>query len=371
VRIKKDRLRMWLAVGGMSLLIHYLMILLAQFLISGSFNGIGKLIADRLTMPGDAERYLDIAKNGYVTAGENAINLVFYPLYPLLIRLFSYLGGNMAVTGMVISQVCLAGASIIFYELILLDGDKEAAFWGTLLLNLYPFSMFAMGVFTEGLFLLLSIGCMYAIRRRQFFWAGVIGFFAALTRVQGMLLLLPALCQWIIVCFGKKERKPRLFDTGMLLIPGGFGVYLGINYALHGNAFKFLEFEAGEPWYQTTHWISRNIAQHYQLAFEFEGLSLTIYWVQIALYFIFLGALIYGFLKKENIIYLLYGGAYLGFTYLSGWMISGGRYLLCCFPVMIILSRVRVSLLKRLMLMGAGMLFFAYSLLYLMGFAIM
>ena len=371
MKINKERLRIWLTVGGMSILIHYLMILLAQLLNSGSLMGLGKMIMDRLTMPGDAERYLDIAKNGYVTAGENAINLVFYPLYPLLIRIFSCLGGNMAVIAMIISQICFAAASILFYELILLDGDKKTAFSGTLLLNLYPFSMFGMGVFTEGLFLLLTIGSMYAIRKRRFLAAGIIGFFAALTRVQGMLLLIPAACEWITATFGKKERKLKPQDSGLLLIPGGFGVYLGINYALHGNAFKFLEFEAGEPWYQTTHWIGRNIAQHYQLSFEFDGLSLTIYWVQIALYFIFLGSLIYGLLKKENIIYLLYGGAYLGFTYLSGWMISGGRYLLCCFPVMIILSRIKEGIMKRLIFMFAGMLFFTYSLLYLMGFAIM
>lgn len=368
---QKDRLRRWLTVGLGSLLIHYLMILLAQFLLSGSMQGLGKLITDRLTMPGDAERYLDIAKNGYTATGENAINLVFYPLYPMMIRIFSCLGGNMAVIGMIISQISLAGASILFYELILLDGEKYAAFSGVLLLNLYPFSMFAMGVFTEGLFLLLTIGCMYAIRRHKFFLAGIVGFFAALTRVQGMLLLIPAACEWIIACFGKKERKMRIADAGMLLIPGGFGIYLGINYALHGNAVKFLEFEAGDPWYQTTEWIGRNITQQYQMAVEHTGLSLTIYWVQIALYFIFLGVLILGFFRRERISYLLYGGAYLGFTYLSGWMISGGRYLLCCFPVIIIFARMKDGISKRLLFMGAGMLFFAYSLFYLMGFAIM
>jgi len=242
---------------------------------------------------------------------------------------------------------------------------------GVLLLNLYPFSLFAMGVFTEGLFLLLTISCMYAIRKGNFLWAGIAGFFSALTRTQGMLLIFPAVYQWIVLRFGGEKSKMRWKDLGLLLIPGGFILYLGINYSLHGNPFKFLEYEAAEPWYQTTEWIGRNISLQYDQAHELQGLGLTIYWVQIALYFIFLSVLIYGLFRKEKMIYLLYGGVYLGFTYLSGWMISGGRYMLGCFPVMMILAKGKDDWKRRLLLMGAGMLFFAYSLFYLMGHAIM
>jgi len=365
--------RRWLSVAMMSLGLHYLMLILASWLLSGrfSFSGLWQLMLDRLTQPGDAVRYLDIAQNGYVAQGENAINLVFYPLYPLLIRLFSCLGGDMGVIGMLLSQVCFAFASVFFYELLLLDGDARTAWDGALLLNLYPFSVFAMGVFTEGLFLLLTVSCMYAIRKRSFPAAGVLGFFAALTRVQGMLLIIPGVYAWITHCFGTEKHRPAAKDLLLLLIPAGFCVYLGINYALHGDFFKFLQFEAGDPWYQTTRWIGDNIAQHYQMALEYPGLSLIIYWVQIALYFIFLSALVYGVFRRERVEYLLYGGAYLGFSYLSGWMISGGRYLLGCFPVMMVLAKCRWEWLRRLLLMGAGMLFFAYSLFYLMGFAIM
>lgn len=370
---KKASWKEWLAVAGLSLLLHYLMLVLAHILLTGSFSfsGMWQLMMDRLTQPGDAVRYLDIAQNGYVTQGENAINLVFYPLYPLLIRLFSCLGGDMGVIGMFISQICFAGAAVFLYELIRLDGDKRMAWDGVLLLNLYPFSMFAMGVFTEGLFLFLTIACMYAIRKHQFLWAGIAGFLAALTRVQGMLLIFPAVYEWITHCFGKEKHRPKWKDVFLLLIPGGFAVYLFINYFLHGDFLKFLEFEAGEPWYQTSQWIGKNIAQHYQMAQDYSGLSLTIYWVQAALFFICLGVLMYGLFKKERVSYLLYGGAYLGFTYLSGWMISGGRYMLGCFPVMMILSKMKDDWPRRLLLMGAGMLFFAYSLFYLMGYAIM
>ena len=40
----------------------------------------------RFTTAGDSPHYLLLARQGYVTAGEDAKYIVFYPLYPLLIR---------------------------------------------------------------------------------------------------------------------------------------------------------------------------------------------------------------------------------------------------------------------------------------------
>lgn len=371
-RGKKEKLRAWLAVAGVSLGLHYGMLILAQLIISGDISpaALLSLMKSRLTEPGDASRYLDIAQNGYVTEGENAINLVFYPLYPLLMRFLGVIFGSVPAAGIFISQLSFAGAAVLLYELILLDSDARAAWRGVLLLNLYPYSMFVMGVFTEGLFLLLTIGCLYALRRRRFLGAGMLGFLAALTRVQGMLLIFPAVYELLMLRL--KEKRPFCWrDLGALLIPAGFGVYLCINWALHGNAFQFLAYEAGEPWYQFTAWIGPNIAQQYQMGQEYPALRAIIYAPQIALYFAVLFTLFVGLRRKERMSHLLYGGVYLGFTYLSGWMISGGRYLLCCFPAVLILARQREGLAQRLTLLGMVLLFFAYSMFYLMGYAIM
>ena len=368
-----QRGRDWLLIAAASLSLHYLVMVLHLFLSNGafSFSALGELISQRLMEPGDATRYIDIAQHGYVTQGENAINLVFYPLYPLLMRWLGWLTFSLPLSGVIISHVGYCAASILLYELILMDGDRRNALDGVLLMALYPFSMFALGVFTEGIFLALSIGCLYALRKHSFMTAGFLGFLAALTRTQGMLLFFPAVYEWISLRFGPKKEKPRWLDAFLLLIPAGFGVYLCINGALYGNFFQFLTFEAGEPWYQSTEWISRNIALQYSLAHQYPGLSWIIYSVQIALYFFTLATLGWGVCQKERMAYLLYGGVYLGFTFLSGWMISGGRYMLCCVPVYIVLSKLKDGLPRRFLLLCAGLLFFLYSLLYLRGYAIM
>lgn len=373
MNMMRKKARAWALVAAACLGIHDLVLVLAYIVMKGgfSFPGLWETVFARLTEPGDAVRYLDIAQNGYVTEGKNAINLVFYPLYPFLTRCMSFLTGSLPAAGLIVSQMSYAAASVLLYELLLIDGDSRRAWDGALLMALYPYSVFVMGVFSEGLFLMLSIGCLLALRRKRYVFAGIAGFLAALTRVQGMLLVFPAVCEVLSRRLGDEKRKLRRADAVLLLIPAGFGCYLLLNYALHGNCFQFMKYEAGEPWYQSTRWIADNISIQLGMAEDNPGLRWIIYLPQIILYFFALAVLMIGVLKKERISEMLYGGAYLGFTYLSGWMISGGRYMLCCVPLFIVLSRIKSTLGRGLLLSVFGLLCFAYTLFYLIGYAIM
>lgn len=370
----KKRWIKWLLVILAAWGIHDLVLILSSVFVQGglSLQGIADLIRRRLTEPGDAVRYLDIAKNGYTATGENAINLVFYPLYPYLIRFLSLLIPNPALCGLFISRLSFAGAAVLLYEWIAMERKSAADAWlGVMLFALYPFSVFVMGVYSESLFLLLTIGCLLLIRKKRFGWAGAMGFLAALCRVQGMLLILPAAYELLSLRLGKEKRRFSWKDLLVLLIPAGFGAYLLINYSLHGNAFQFLAYEAGEPWYQTTQWISRNISLQYSLSQQYEGLAWIIYLPQIALYFLVLLALLLGVKNRLPTSVILYGGAYLGFTFLSGWMISGGRYMLSCVPVYLCLSSVKSGTARRLLLLLFALTHVIYSLLFYMSYAIM
>lgn len=368
----KKRLLNWALIALTVVLIHDVMLVLGCLMVKGtaSWDGLKTLVLERLTMPGDAPRYLQIAREGYVTEGADAINLVFYPLYPFLMRIFSFGVLDLAAVGMAISRLSLMGAGIALYELIKVNSDEEAAWTGVLMMAVYPFSMFTVGVYTESLFLFLTIGCMLAIRKEKIPLAGVIGFLAALTRVQGMLLIFPAVYYAVAGALQKENRrKIKWTDAAVFLIPMGFAVYLMINYHLHGNAFQFLLYEEGEPWYQTTKWVGTNIAQQYQNAIEFAGLEIIIYWPQMILFFVAAGILLVGIKENIRMEYLLYGAVYLGFTYLSGWMISGGRYMLCCFPCFMVLSQMKKG--RKIALAISAVLFAVYSYFFLAGYAIM
>ena len=369
----RKKLCTWMLAGFTVLLIHDVMLLAGCLLIHGnlSMESLKTLIWDRLTMPGDAQRYLQIAGEGYVTEGENAINLVFYPLYPLLIRVFSLGVFDLAGTGMVLSRLFLMGSGAALYELAKVDGDEKQAWYSVLLMAVYPFSMFTVGVYSESLFLFLTVLCMLLIRKDRMPLAGVVGFLAALSRVQGMLLIFPAVYCVVEGRLGKEKRKIRKSDVCLLLIPLGFCVYLLINAVLHGNPFQFMIYEEGEPWYQSTKWIAENIRSQYQNAQNFKGLETIIYWPQIVLYFGVIGLIFLGMKMDVRMEYLLYAGVYLGFTYLSGWMISGGRYMLCCFPVYLIVSQMKNEKIKWGILGASCVFYFLYSLMFLKGYAIM
>ena len=147
--------------------------------------------------------------------------------------------------------------------------------------------------------------------------------------------------------------------------------YLLLNRVLQGSFFRFLEHQAAPPWYQTTKWVSENLAQHFDMAQAYPGLAFIIYGAQIALYFLTAAALFYGLWRGTRTCYLVYGAAYLIFTYFSGWMISGGRYMLGCVPLFLIAADIKSARAGQLLLAASALLFALYTFLFLQGYAIM
>lgn len=323
----------------------------------------------RFTQAGDSPHYLFIAQNGYLPQGEDAKWIVFYPLYPLCIRLVSlFTGGDFALAGLLVSQLCWGGCGVAALSLAGRWLPRVQAVWAVAFLAVYPFSFFSMGIYTESLFLLLCLCCMRMALTGHWGRAGLLGGLAALCRTQGMVLLLPVLWLWLRA---RQSGRQGLKSFGLLLIPAGWGGYLLCNRLMFGDWFAFLEFQAAPPWYQTTRWISENLARHWNLALQYPGLAGFIYWPQILLYFAVLGLLAWGLFAGVRTEWLIWGGAYLGMTYLAGWMISGPRYLFACLPAFFLMARIRVLWLRVALCVISGMALCAYAALYLQGQAIM
>ena len=70
--------------------LHWLAVIAAYCVMRATTPGTGTLLAmleARFTTAGDAPHYLFLATEGYQATGEQANLIVFYPLYPLLMRL--------------------------------------------------------------------------------------------------------------------------------------------------------------------------------------------------------------------------------------------------------------------------------------------
>ena len=134
----------------------------------------------------DSSFYLDIAAHGYGTA--SAGRLAFFPLYPLLIRLLEPLTGSWELAGFLISAAALLGALVLLHRLTELELGRRAADATILLLAFAPLSFFFTAIYTESLFLALTVASVYAARTDRWRLACGLGALATLTRPTGILL---------------------------------------------------------------------------------------------------------------------------------------------------------------------------------------
>jgi hypothetical protein len=137
----------------------------------------------------DGSWYRLVAIEGY--AG-NTAKAAFWPLYPWLTDWGSALSGlSPESVGYIISNVAFAFALVVLYRLVSLDLDRNVARRTLWALALFPTAFFFTTVYTESLFLLLTVGCLLAARKGNWWLAGGIGLLAALTRSAGIMLLAP------------------------------------------------------------------------------------------------------------------------------------------------------------------------------------
>jgi hypothetical protein len=233
---------------------------------------------------------------------------------------------------------------------------------------LYPFGFFCLGLFTEGLFLLLAIGGLWAISEEKWAWGGLCGALCALCRTQGVLLLLPgvygAVRAW-------KRQGWRWAYLWTLMPLAGFGAYLCLNKAVCGSFFAYQYYESLSPWWQTPQWLGTTVAQQWAMGQEYPVLATWIYWPQLALYFIGAALLLAGWHRGLDTGYLLYGTAYLGMCYTASWLISGGRYMLGCVPMFLCVGQLEKRWLRVGILLMELVFFFMYNYYFMQGQAIM
>jgi hypothetical protein len=122
-------------------------------------------------------------------------NVVFFPLYPLLMRWGgAALGGRPLLAGLIVSLTAFAGAMMLVYRLARLELGRDYGWRVVLLISTFPYALYYSAVYTESLFLLLTAGAFYAARRGRPIWMAVCGLASGMTRPNGFWLALPLAC---------------------------------------------------------------------------------------------------------------------------------------------------------------------------------
>jgi hypothetical protein len=213
-----------------------------------------------LVAPGarfDAAWYMAIAEHGYGVSGRAA----FFPVFPGLTALGGALIGSTLLAGILISSACSLGALYLLHRLVTLDFDTERARTAVWFMAWFPSAMVLSAVYTEGLFLLVSIGSLYAARLGHWPVAGALGAVAAASRSSGVLLLVPLLILYLYgpradrpgreVGAGLRPRHPIRADLLWVIAAVPVGLLASLAYLGLATGAPLEAFSAQEIWHRT------------------------------------------------------------------------------------------------------------------------
>ena len=183
----------------------------------------------------DGEHYLSIAQIGY-----RGLEQAFFPVYPALMHFFAQPFGIsitfLTISGLLISNVSFIAALFFFYKLLRLDYSKYLSFLTISVLLMFPTSFYFSAVYSESLFLLLSVLSFYFARKDKWFWASIFGAISSATRIFGIILL-PAL---ILEAWQQKKSRKEIF--WIILIPIGLAAYIFYQWITVGDPLAFYHF---------------------------------------------------------------------------------------------------------------------------------
>jgi Gpi18-like mannosyltransferase len=200
----------------------------------------------------DSGHYRTISTSGYEYVNGKG-NIAFFPLFPLILCGFNSIGLPFEIAGVLINNLAFLAALYYLYLWVQKVHDTNAARWAVAVAAWFPASMFAGVIYTEGLYLLLSIAALRAFDLNSYGWTAFWGACATASRPTGMALI-PAfvLAAW-------KQRKPPIAYLAGLATVGGVGlysIYCGINF---GDPLAFINAQKawrgdlgfqGEPWWK-------------------------------------------------------------------------------------------------------------------------
>jgi hypothetical protein len=189
----------------------------------------------------DAYWYIDIAQNGYYLRGEGGqANVVFFPLYPLLMRGVGYVvGGNLVLAGWIVSSLFLALAAVILTRLAQEFHPDIDPILPVVFLLVYPTAFYLNVVYTESLFLFLSLAMVYCALRRNFPMAGVWAALASATRVAGVFLFVLFFIEFVQANGWRTLVTRRVWPLALAPLGAlGFFIYHWIAF---GDFFLFLK----------------------------------------------------------------------------------------------------------------------------------
>jgi len=289
----------------------------------------------------DGPHYISIAQKGY----SNDTLTAFFPLYPLLIRLFIYILHSPLISALIVSWLCLIGA-LFFYIKILKTmsfGKLQDIVLGILLFLFFPTGVFLAATYTESLFAFAALGALYFSLKGKYLWAGIFAGLATATHPNGVFIIpLIMVVLW--------ESKKKIWQILISAVIGSLGIlgYISYLWVSKGKPLAFVSAQKG------SHWLSR----HY-----ISTIINSITAIDILIFILVLASVIYWWSRKKS--FAIYSLLYLLLPILGGNFSGYPRYALMAFPVQLMLfKKFRNSKLGYPLVLLISSIFWAYFVIH-------
>lgn len=283
----------------------------------------------------DSYWYLDIIKNGYYLKTDNTLaNVVFFPLYPALIKILgTILLGNFVLAGWILSMAFLLAACAYFYKFVKEFHPEIDPELPILLLLIFPTAFFFNVVYTESIFFFLTIATFFYAFRKNFYLAGLFALLGALAHSNGVFLALPILWKIVESEGWKNMLTPKMWKhlTPVFFAPIGSFLFLGYDWWKFGDPMLFFKIQSAWGRSFSINWEHFSFFSHPSIA----NMGIDIF---LAVFIISAVVMVY---RKLSPLYAIFMSTTLIAAFTSGTLMSVGRYSLVMFPLFILLAKIK------------------------------
>ena len=291
--------------------------------------------------------YLNIATHGYQYWGEkNQSNVVFFPVYPILVAVLTpFCGGDPVLAGWIVSSFFLALSAIMLTRLTQeFHPDISDPLLPATFLLVYPTAFYLNAVYSESVFLFFSLAAVRCTLRRNFAMAAVWVALASATRVAGLFL-----CIFMAAEFIREYGLRSLFSWRawpLVVAPLGAIVFFIYHWAEFGDFFLYFK-------------VQKNFGRSFDPDSQFFDIRNNPHLAHTVLEIFFTAAAIaLGIiaLVRLKISYGLYMLISLGIALSSGTTLGISRYAMVLFPIYLIAGSVRSFVGRMAWWLGSALL---------------
>jgi len=269
----------------------------------------------------DALWYLHIAEAGY----DRPDAVVFYPLYPLLIRVLTWIVRSPVAAALLVSTAATFFLMLGLLKLARLDGTAERGVRAALVCGMWPAGFIFLAAYPESLLAACLVWSVYFARRERSIAAGLVGLAAGFAKAVGVVAVVPLL--YLAFRKGPRALLPALLP---LLAPiFMFGLVVPSAGSATAAAYaSYWRTEIAPPW--TT--LSASVRQ------VFEGDALVA--INLGALVLVLAIVLTVRTRPEHTLFALGAVSFFLLKKTDPLLQSTLRYVLCVYPLYLSLSDV-------------------------------